>query len=253
MVLGTTWKNAAMSEHESDQSWGQSSGQQPPAYPPPQANPYGQPAAQQPPAQQPPAQQPPGPAQPFGQPAYGQQPAHGAPAPAYGTQEGPPSDKRPATVTAAAVITIVLSALAIAGGVFAVFGILVARGEIVAEVERQIAADPTMEQQLQGFDPSFVVTITIGVVIGFAVWGLLAIVLAVLAMRRSSVGRIGLVVSSVLTALLAILPTFTTIVPVLWLLGSIAVVVLLFTGGAGQWYSRTGAPVGRGGMAPPVA
>jgi hypothetical protein len=237
-----------MSEHESGQPWGEASGQQPPAYPPPQANPYGQPAPQQPPAQQ-----PPGPAQPFGQPAYGQQPAYGAPAPAYGAPAGPPSDKRPGTVTAAAVNTIVLSAVAIVGGVLAVFGILVARDEIVAEVERQIAADPTMEQQLQGFDPSFVVTITIGVVIGFAVWALLAIVLAVLAMRRSSVGRIGLVVSSVLTALLAVLPTFTTIVPVFWLIGSIAVVVLLFTGGASQWYSRTGAPVGRGGMAPPVA
>jgi len=125
----------------------------------------------------------------------------------------------------------------------------------VAEVERQIASDPTMEQQLQGFDPSFVVTITIGVVIGFAVWALIAIVLAVFAMRRSSVARIGLVVSSVLTALLSIVPTFTTIVPVFWLLGSIAVVVLLFTGGAGPWYSRTGASggSGRGGMAPPVA
>ena len=146
-----------------------------------------------------------------------------------------------------------LSALAVVGGVFAVFGILVARGEIVAAVEREIANDPTMEQQFQGFDPSFVVTITIGVVIGFAVWALLAIVLAVLAMRRSSVGRIGLVVSSVLTALLSVLPTFTTYVPVFWLFGSIAVVVLLFTGGASQWYSRSGAPVGRGGMAPPVA
>lgn len=240
-----------MSEHESGQPWGQSSGQQPPAYPPPQANPYGQPAQQ--PSQQQPAPQPPGPAQPFGQPAHGQQPAYGAPAPAYGTPAGPTSDKRPGTVTAAAVITIVLSAIAIVGGVLAVFGILVARDDIVAAVEREVANDPTMEQQLQGFDPSFVVTITIGVVIGFAVWALLAIVLAVLAMRRSSVGRIGLVVSSVLTALLSIVPTFTTIVPVFWLFGAIAVVVLLFTGGASQWYSRTGAPVGRGGMAPPVA
>ncbi len=248
-----------MSEHEPGQPYGQPSGQQqPPAYPAPQSNPYGQPPAQQPPAQQPPAQgEPPaGPGQPFGQPAQqppAQQPAYGAPTPAYGAPVAPQPDKRPGTVTAAGILTIVLSALVVLGCVFAILGIALARGEIVAEVERQIAADPTIEQQLQGFDPSFVVTITIGVVIGFAVWALLAIVLAIFAMRRSSVARIGLVVSSVLASLLSVVPTFTTLVPIVWLLGSLAVVVLLFTGGASQWYSRTGVPTGRSGMAPPVA
>jgi hypothetical protein len=227
-----------MSESGPQPPYGQ---QQPPASPPPQHNPYGQP-----PAQHQPPQQPPGPAQPFGQPAYG------APVPAYGApQPGP--DKRPATVTAAGVITIALSALALVGCVFVVFSISIARADIVAEIERQVAADPTLEQQLQGFDASVLVPVMIGVVIGFAVWALVAIVLAVLAMRRSSVARIALVVSSVLTGLLAILPTFTAVVPVVWVLGSVAVVVCLFAGGASRWYAGTGAPVGRGGMAPPVA
>jgi hypothetical protein len=227
-----------MSESGPQPPYGQ---QQPPASPPPQHNPYGQP-----PAQHQPPQQPPGPAQPFGQPAYG------APVPAYGApQPGP--DKRPATVTAAGVITIALSALALVGCVFVVFSISIARADIVAEIERQVAADPTLEQQLQGFDASVLVPVMIGVVIGFAVWALIAIALAVLAMRRSSVARIALVVSSVLTGLLAILPTFTAVVPVVWVLGSVAVVVCLFAGGASRWYAGTGAPVGRGGMAPPVA
>lgn len=231
-----------MSDHEPGQPWGQSSGQQPPAYPPSQPNPYGQPPQQ------------PGPAQPFGQPAYG------APAPAYGAPQAPHPDKRPGTVTAAGIVTIVLSALVVVGCVFAIFGIAVARGEIVAEIERQIAADPTLEQQLQGFDPSVVVTILVGVVVGFVVWALLAIVLAIFAMRRSSVARIGLVVSSVLTGLLAIVPTFAAGFPVIWLFGAIAVVVCLFAGGASRWYAGPGAaPAGQGGhggfggMAPPVA
>jgi hypothetical protein len=226
-----------MSESGPQPPYGQ---QQPPASPPPQHNPYGQPPAQQQPPQQP------GPAQPFGQPAYG------APGPAYGAPQAGP-DKRPATVTAAGVITIVLSALALVGCAFVVFSISVARADIVAEIERQVAADPTLEQQLQGFDAAVLVPIMIGVVIGFAVWALVAIVLAVLAMRRSSVARIALVVSSVFSGLLAILPTFTAVVPVIWVLGSVAVVVCLFAGGAGRWYAGTGAPVGRGGMAPPVA
>lgn len=227
--------------------------QQPPASPPPQHNPYGQPPAQpaygQPPAQQPPAQQQPGPSQPFGQPAYG------APQPAYGAPQATP-DKRPGTVTAAGVITIVLSALVVVGCAFAIFGISVARGDIVAEIERQVAADPTLEQQLQGFDPSVVVTIMIGVVIGFVVWALVAILLAVLAMRRSNVARIALVVSAVLTGLLSVVPTFTAVFPIVWVLGSVAVVVCLFAGGASRWYAGTsapGAPTGRGGLAPPVA
>jgi hypothetical protein len=231
-----------MSESGPQPPYGQ---QQPPASPPPQHNPYGQPPPQQPVQGQPPTQQP-GPAQPFGQPAYG------APGPAYGAPQASP-DKRPGTVTAAGVITIVLSALALVGCAFVIFGISIARDDIVAEIERQVAADPTLEQQLQGFDASVLVPVMIGVVIGFAVWALIAIALAVLAMRRSSVARIALVVSSVLTGLLAILPTFTAVVPVVWVLGSVAVVVCLFAGGASRWYAGTGAPVGRGGMAPPVA
>jgi len=73
-----------------------------------------------------------------------------------------------------------------------------------------------------------------------AVWTLAAITLAVLALRRMNWARITLVVSSVVTGLLALLGGWVgailTVVAVL-------AVVLLFTGGANRWYAgRSQAP-----------
>ncbi len=222
--------------------------QQPPAYPPPQQNPYGQPS------------QPSGPSQPFGQPGesgqqqpYGQpapqpgygQPAYGA-APAYGQSAygqsgyghaGGDPDKRPGTVTAAAVITMVLSGIAAIGCVLGILGLVVARADLVAELQQ--------EPDFQDFDPNTIVTFGVIAMVAFTLWALGAIVLAIFAMRRSNGARIGLVVSSVLSSIASLLPV-AAIFPALWVIGGVAVVILLFTGGAGPWFARRDTASGPG-------
>ena len=67
----------------------------------------------------------------------------------------------------------------------------------------------------------------------------LAVILAVAAFRRSNGGRIGLVVLSGVTALLTLAGSIFCL-PALWLVASVATLVLLFTGGANDWYARRG-------------
>ena len=78
----------------------------------------------------------------------------------------------------------------------------------------------------------------VGVVL--AVWSAAAILLAVLVMRRSNVSRILLVVSSAGCAVVSLLGVLA-ILPVLWVIGAIVVIVLLFTGGANAWFSAESA------------
>ena len=68
-------------------------------------------------------------------------------------------------------------------------------------------------------------------------WCLAAAVLAVAAFRRSKAGRIGLAVSAGMTALVSLLLVLSGVAVVSLVLG-IAVLVLLFTGGANEWYAR---------------
>lgn len=220
--------------------------QQPPAYPPPQQNPYGQPP-QQPPAPQQPAQpfgQPPqdyGQQQGYGQPGYGQ-PAYGQPG--YGQGYADP-DKRPTTVLVAGVITLVLSGLVLVLLVLGMAALAVARDEVVDEMRRQ-------SDNLGDIDPNDVVSVLFVVFGAFIVWCIVAMVLAVFAMRRSNAARIGLVVSSALAATLSLI-AIASGTSAVTLIGCIAVIVCLFAGGASQWYKgKDGAP-GPGGMRPPVA
>ena len=235
--------------------------EQRPTYPPPQ-NPYGQPqqpfgappASPTPYGQQPaqpdqPQQPPPSYTQqygqqPYGQPAYPQQYAQqGYGQPAYGGY-GQPSDRRPGTVTAASVITLVMSGLLAAGFALLLIGMAVARDDIVQELRDQ--------GSLGDYDPDDIISVLYVFLAAFIVWCVVAMVLAVLAMRRSNGARIGLVVSAALAGLLSLI-SITSIVTIVPLVACIAVVACLFTGGAGQWYSsRNGAP-GRSGLAPPVA
>ena len=71
----------------------------------------------------------------------------------------------------------------------------------------------------------------------FTAWCVIACVLAVFAMRGSNVSRILLVISASVAGLLSLL-LIGSVVSALWLLACIAVVVLLFTGGASGWYAR---------------
>jgi len=193
---------------------------QPTGYPPP----YGQP---QPPYGQP---QP-----PYGQeqPPYGQQPY-----PAYsqyGTYGTGDPDKRPGTVTTASIITMVLSAIVGLLGLLGFVGLLVAKDDVMNAMR-----DAMVEQGVQeDVDLEAVYGVLLAVSLVFLAWCLIAFVLAIFVLRRSNVSRILLVVSSAVTALLSLLAIGGG-VSIVTLIGSIAVIILLFTGGANEWFSRRG-------------
>lgn len=219
---------------------------QPPAYPPPppQHNPYGASEREQPPGA---GQQPPPPA-PYGQQAGQQYGQPYAPPPgqqqgaeygaqygqAYGAPHGQPvPDRRPGTVTAAGVITLIFSG--ITGALF-VLG-LVALGVAREELVRQLRD----ESGLANIDPNDIVSVMLVLFLVLVVWCVAAMVLAVFAMRRSNGARIGLVVSSAAAALLALLGIGSG-VSAITLVAAVAVIICLFAGGAGQWYAGGSGP-----------
>ena len=174
--------------------------------------------------------------QPYGQDPYGQQPG-GQPDPygqqsPYGQQpygQQPAGDRRPGTVTAAAWITIVFSAITAALFGFTALGLFIARDQVITEMER------VPEFQDANIDADAAVGVLVAVILGLVVWAIIAIVLAVLVMRRSNVARILLVISSAVVALFSLLGV-TSGVSAVTLVAAIAVIVLLFVGGAGDWF-----------------
>lgn len=205
---------------------------QPPGYgQPAQQNPYGQPAQQNPYAQ--PTQPP-----PYGQQApYGQQPPYSQ---AYG---GPASDKRPGSVTGAAVITLIFSGLSLLGIAFFLIALVVAKDEAL----QGITQSPDFEDAGISADSAYGASV---VVLAVAlVWCLIACVLAVLVLRRSNAARITLVVSSVMSALFSLVFAFLILIPALNLIAAIAVILLLFVGGANDWFKGRNRPA-TPGMSP---
>ena len=193
------------------------------------ANPYGQP--QQPSPSQPPAYgQPPQYGQ---QPAYGQPPQYGQPPGYYAGGSSPDPDKRPGTVTAAAVVTLLFSGLTLALFAFAMIALGVERDSVLDEFENE----PGLEE-VSPDDLFAVMMVVLGV---FLIWSLAAFVLAILVMRRSNVARILLIISASMTALLSLLAILSAISAVT-LIAAIAVVVLLLTGGAREWFARKDTP-----------
>ncbi|WP_210649431.1 DUF4064 domain-containing protein [Nocardioides sp. SYSU D00065] len=177
---------------------------------------------------------------PYGQGgAYGQQPSYGQSP--YGHQPAnasQPTGRRPGTVTAAAWIAIVFSALtALLFGLIAL-ALVVARDQIIAEMER------TPEFQDLDYDIDQAYGVTVAILFGVVVWSVIAIVLAVFVLRRSGVARILLVISSAAAALLSLLGIASAITAVT-LLAALATIVLLFVGGAGAWFK--GSDAGSGG------
>lgn len=204
--------------------------QQPPAYPS-QQPPYGH-SGHAEGAPPPPYGQP-----PYGQPGYGQQ-GYGQPGPGQGYGD---SDKRPATVTAAGVITLITAGLSLLLFVMALLAFLVARDAMLEQLEATSGLP-------EGINPSDIIAVMVVVMVVLALWCLIAMVLAVFAMRRSNGARIGLVVSAALSALVSLLG-ITSGVSLVSLLASIAVIVCLFVGGASDWFARRSG-AGRGGASP---
>jgi hypothetical protein len=214
--------------------------------PPAGENPYGQPAPPPDPYGQPPAQpaygQPPV-ENPYGRAPFGQQQPQG-----YYAQQPPPGplgdgldmygrplvrEARPGTVTAAAWITLVMSGLTGALFGFITLGMLVAKDDVVTEMDKAFA-----EQGVTGdFSAEDAYGFFVFALVVLTLWCIIACVLAVFAMRGSNVSRILLVISSVVAGLLSLV-AIGSVISAVWLLACIAVVVLFFTGGAGEWYRR---------------
>jgi len=174
---------------------------------PPPPTPYGAPQPTQPTQPQQPqgwGQAPPA----YGQYAMGQQPP-AYPRPHY---PQPDPDTRPGTVTAASIMTIIGSVIALLLSVF-----MVPAG--IADYN-----DPTSSDK----------GVTLAMVIWFAVCGVLSLIafpLGIMVLFRSKVARVLLTVVGSIAALLSL---FTVLYPAL----IIAVLVMLYSGRAGNWFAR---------------
>lgn len=149
--------------------------------------------------------------------------------------------RRPATVTAAAVITWVCTSV-VAGAMGLFMGVLVAGGDsFVSEVQQQAAASDLIVSDEQ------VLAVGWALAAGSVLWCLVGSILAVFAFKGSNAGRIGLVVSATLTALFSLVAILSLVSVVTLFLGAL-VVMLLFMGGANEWYASKRAPAS---MVPP--
>lgn len=230
------------------------------------SQPPNQPNPQQPPYQPPPGgSQPPAPQQggsPYGQPApggsgYGEpgkdSSPYGGNAPgayqgeafnggAYGGPTG--SLKRPGTVTAAVFITyistVIVGLISVIGAVLSLAG----AGALEDAIRDEIDGNPDLRRQLEdagadatdaGTVADFVIGALIVVAIIMVVWCLIAFVLAVFTGRGSNGARITLVVSCVVTILLTLI-SFAAIFTLIFTLAALATAILLFTGGANDWF-----------------
>jgi hypothetical protein len=191
-------------------------------------------APAQPAAENPYAQNPYGSA-PYGQTPYPQQPGTGGPLgdglDMYGRPLG--TDERPGGVTAAAWITIVLSGISFLLYGFITLAMLIAKDDVTREIDKAIR-DSNSNSNFSAEDAYGVV---VGILLVVTVWCLISCVLAVFVLRRSNAARILLVISAVVAGLLSLLG-IKSVVSAVPLLGAIAVIVLLFTGGANDWFGR---------------
>ncbi|MFD1826170.1 MULTISPECIES: hypothetical protein [Mumia] len=212
-------------------------------------SPYGQ--GHPPYGQQGPQQPPYGPQYPQ-QPSYGQQQyggydpyASGLPQSSFPIPRDP--DARPVTVTLAAWITIALSVLTALGWIL----VAVALGwmlDEMAENPTDFDLSPSDVQSVQDNRPAVYAMVAV-----FVVASVVSLVVSVFVLRRQAWARIALVVLASLTIITSLV-MILSFVSVLWLVAGIAVIVLLFSGGANEWFSRSGprwdSPYGGGGGYP---
>ena len=147
-------------------------------------------------------------------------------------------DRRPTTVTAAGITTVVCSGLAAVG--FLVVGVLslVQRDSVVSTIERSMSAEQRAGMSSEEIRALAGVVLTVGIGVLLA-WSLVALALGVLTLRGSGAARAGLMASAILSAVVSVL-TLATGISAVTLVASLAVLVLLGTGGAGEWFARRG-------------
>src|SRR5699024_10981521 len=142
----------------------------------------------------------------------------------------PSPGMRPGTVRAAAILTWIFAGLTCA--VFIVMGVLLAvdAGPFVDAVMDRVRSS---RRSLHAARPDLTAVLW-GAVVVMVIWAVAACVLAWLAWRGHGWARIVLVVSSAITAVLSLLSLPSS---VLNLLAAVAVIVLLFTRSANDWYA----------------
>lgn len=161
-------------------------------------------------------------------------PAQGQPGGYPSAPLGQPS-RRPTSVTVAAWLTWVSAGIIAFVFLLVVLTLLVQRDQLLAELHKnaQFADLGLTNQQVLGI---FWVTSAVCVF-----WAFSAMALAVLAFRRVNLGRIGLAISAGLAGAVCLFA-----VPFGWphAVAAFATVVLLFRGGANQWYAGRDVPPG---------
>lgn len=165
---------------------------------------------------------------------YGQQPHgdyHAAPARTAG--------QRPGTVTFAAWLTIVSSGLTALLMILLLLVVVLAREPLLDALQ----ADPELRDAFRVDDlegraaADRVAQLSIGFLAAFALWALLSLSLGIAVLRRSNVARVLLAISAGVCAGLTGLLAIALFLPAVWALTCVAVIVLLFVGGANDWFS----------------
>ena len=161
----------------------------------------------------------------------------GMPGPMPGGQPEPgyaPSvpTKRPGVVTAASVISIILSAMTVLSGI----ALAVTSGPI----NDYLRENPEELQGISSSDQQDVLEVIEAALVGVGVFtvliGAVGIALGVLVLKPRSWARILLTIGASLSILLGLLMSLN-LVGLPWLVGSIAVVVLLFQKPASDWFA----------------
>jgi len=159
---------------------------------------------------------------PHGQAPYGQNP--------YGQQYGAPAprdpDRRPGTVLAAGLIAIVSSSLVALLSLCMIVGGLVARHWFADEFR-------TDGYTTDDRDTFVAVLLVAGVIMLLLCVG--GILCGIFTLRRSNAARIVLVVLSGITIIGSLL-TITGVFPIATMGAAIATIVLVFVGGANEWF-----------------
>jgi hypothetical protein len=177
----------------------------------------------------------------YGQPGYGQGYGQGG----YGQTPSPYPAQRPGTVTAAAVITIIMSLLT--GGAWLLIGFLLLFLP-EADVRDAMLEDANFRRQLS--DTGLTVDDVLGTVDGFGVAALIiglimlsVIIPAIFLLRGSQVARVLVAIAAAVTLLIGLFFAVTGIIGIFWAVPAAAVLVMLFTGAAAAWFAgrRAGA------------
>jgi|SRR5690625_1526908 len=156
------------------------------------------------------------------------------PLPPYGTYQVPrsnqPSQRRPGTVSGAAILTIVMSSISIVCGLIAV---------IASAPMADYIADHPRDFDVRPQDVENPANIMFGLIAFSAlliIFAITAIVFAAFVMKRQQWARVILTVLTAVTILFGAIGS-VALVGAPWFISGIIVVVLLYTGGANSWFA----------------